>query len=170
MFSFNFLVIVALSLTIFKRFEAKSKSRKLRHHHDHRETTETTETTEKSRAMALCAGSKMLGDALGVIDQSRAVFGTTITTVITHCDELNENDLKLLQENNVTSFNLCNGVGLFGQSYQSTAKRLRSWWCKAAALILVPYDEVMVVDLDVIWFKRPDLLFTAKGPIYYLFS
>ena len=48
-------------------------------------------------------------------------------------------------------------------SIDKARKRLRSWWCKPAAAIIAPYDEVMIVDLDVIFFKNPEILFTAKG-------
>jgi hypothetical protein len=42
-------------------------------------------------------------------------------------------------------------------------KRLKSWFCKSAALIISPFNETMVVDLDVIFFKKPDLLFESSA-------
>ena len=42
-------------------------------------------------------------------------------------------------------------------------KRLRGFFCKVAALIVSPYPETMLLDLDVVFFKSPHLLFDAPA-------
>ena len=71
----------------------------------------------------------------------------------------------LLSSNNITILNICPETShhILGMSIDKSRKRLRSWWCKPAAAIVAPYEEVMIVDLDVIFFKNPEILFTAKG-------
>ena len=115
--------------------------------------------------MGLCASSNMLDDAIAIVEQTRNVFNSSLPAFLMHCDELNSNHVKKLEENSIQSFNLCNGNGLFDMSYETTTRRLRSWWCKAATLVLAPVDEVMVVDVDVIFFKNPEFLFTTKGKL-----
>jgi len=52
---------------------------------------------------------------------------------------------------------ICGG----GQLSYAFQKKLRSFFCKAAALYLSPFEETLLLDIDVVWFKKPDLLFEA---------
>eukprot|EP01034_Spumella_vulgaris_P031852 gene31852-39344_t len=48
-------------------------------------------------------------------------------------------------------------------THDETKHRLHSWFCKTAAVILSPFRETIVVDLDVVFFQQPDLLFEAPA-------
>ena len=115
------------------------------------------------RGMVLCTGTKTLDDAISVVSHIRHVWNSSIPAYVMHCDELNQVNSDHLQVNNIVSYNMCNSQGLFGMSYEDTIKRLQNWWCKAAALVLAPMKEVIVVDIDVVFFKNPELLFETKG-------
>lgn len=59
----------------------------------------------------------------------------------------------------------CRQSVIFSTDHSAMRKRLRarlrSWFCKAAALVLAPFDEVMVIDVDTVWFRAPDVVFQA---------
>ncbi len=115
-----------------------------------------------SRGMVICAGPKLLHDAAAIIYQTRIVFKSSLPIAIMHCDELNNDDEIFLQTHkNVTIMNICKGQGQFGMNYEQTKHRFHSWFCKPAALYLSPFQHTMVADTDVVFFKKPDLLFTA---------
>ncbi len=158
-----------------------------KHHINHQHLKEGMPSKKKSlvlqseseyspdRGIVLCAGTKMVDDALDVIEQTRNVFNSSINFGIMHCDELSASlinkSFNSLQ--NVQVVNMCNGsAGLFNMTYDQTKKRLRTWFCKTAALVLSPFKETMVVDIDVVFFKKPDLLFNSPaykrtGTLYF---
>jgi hypothetical protein len=120
----------------------------------------------KSRGMVLCGGNHMVKDALSVIDQTRIIWKSNLLITVAHCGELNDDNIDYLQAINVTVLDICKnstGSEIFGMSRDHGLKRLKSWFCKTAALILSPYDDTMVVDLDVIWFKNPEVLFDSPA-------
>lgn len=107
----------------------------------------------------------MIDDARAVIHQVRIIFHSNLPIAITHCDELDHDVEKRFNDfTNIHIVNLCNGEGLFGMSHDDTKRRLHSWFCKTASLILSPFNETIVSDLDVVWFKQPDKLF--ESPVY----
>jgi len=59
--------------------------------------------------------------------------------------------------------NKTGGDTILGMTMEAAHKRLKSWFCKTAALILSPYQETLISDLDVVWFKSPDVLFESPG-------
>lgn len=121
-------------------------------------------TANKRRGAALCTGAKMIADAKAVIDQFRNVWNSALPIAIIHCEELNaDHTAAFSDEINVQVFDICQHGALFGMDHHAMRHRLRSWYCKAATLILAPFDEVMVVDLDTIWFKKPDIMFDAPS-------
>ena len=124
-----------------------------------------TNANTKSRALMYCVGNHAVQAALLTIEPLRTIFNTSSTIVAAHCDELSESNIDILQYNNITVLNICpnNTNTILGLPSVVAKKRLRSWWCKPAAVVLAPYDEVMLVDVDAIWFKNPETLFNAKG-------
>jgi hypothetical protein len=124
-----------------------------------------TEQTIKGKAIALCSSSSTLNNAIYGAEQIRNVWNSTIPVYIVHCDEIDPHMLDATNMANVSLFNICEDHLSLAKRYSRDVlrRRLRSWWCKAAAIITIPHEEVMVVDLDVIWFNYPDLLFQTKG-------
>ncbi len=119
-----------------------------------------------NRGVVLCAGNHMVGDALDVIEQTRNVFNSSINFAVMHCDELNADvvNKSFHSLKNVQVIDMCKGnVGLFNMTSAQTKKRLRTWFCKTAALVLSPFKETMVVDIDVVFLKQPDLLFNSAA-------
>lgn len=120
----------------------------------------------KSRGIALCTGTKMIDDAFAIIEQIRRVWNSSMPVYIAHCSEIDSSAFNIQSKfNNVYLLNICEKNDIFGMDNSTKFHRLRSWWCKAASIILAPVDEVMIVDLDVIFFKNPELLFNAQGYI-----
>lgn len=105
-----------------------------------------------------------MDDARAVIYQVKQIFHSTLPIAILHCDELDSSiDQRFADFSDVRVVNICNGKGLFGMNHEDTKRRLRSWFCKTAALILSPFNETIVSDLDVVWFKQPDKLFDSPA-------
>lgn len=120
----------------------------------------------KSRGMVLCGGDHMMKDIIAIIDQTRIIWKSNLPVTVAHCGEIYDNNVNYLQTINATVLNICqNSTGdtVFGMNADEASKRLKSWFCKTAALILSPYDETMVVDLDVIFFKNPEVLFDSPA-------
>ena len=127
----------------------------------------------QEKGISLCAGNHIIKDAFYVVDQLRNVWNSTLPIAINHCGELNEGNIKMMESfNNVFVWNICD-FEKFGDKKTNTllnmdlgtaTKRLKSWFCKTASLILSPFNETMVVDLDVVFFKQPDILF--RSPAY----
>jgi len=124
------------------------------------------------RGISLCAGPHIFKDALYVIDQVRTIYNSTLPIAINHCNELHNGHIDLTYGYaNIFEWNLCNIDTLGNKDTQTilnmnindAEKRLKSWFCKTAALILSPFNETMVVDLDVIFFKKPDILFDSPA-------
>ena len=63
----------------------------------------------------------------------------------------------------LTIHNFCERAPVLGKMTLSAARyRLRGFLCKIAALIHSPFEETIVVDADVVWFKKPEILFESK--------
>ena len=120
---------------------------------------------EYSRGVVMCVGDKGVGDAISSIEPLRTVFHITMPVTVAHCDEISQENLNLLYSHNITTLDICprSESTIFGMPIEKARKRLRSWWCKPAAVVMVPYDEVMLVDVDAIFFKNPETLFNTKG-------
>lgn len=113
--------------------------------------------TTPSRGMLLCTGARMVEDAKAVIYQTREVWNSTLAISVAHCGELGGDLLGMFAGMNVSALDICGGTLL------ASPKRLRGWFCKAAALVLSPYVETMVVDLDTVWFKSPEVVFSSPA-------
>jgi len=123
-----------------------------------KEQQQQQQQQQKSRGMMLCTGGAMINDALYAIYQTRTLFNSSLPIAIMHCNELPADVIAGFEAlEGVTVQNICAAGALASQ------KRLRSWFCKTASLVQSPYIEAMVVDLDVVWFKKPDLLFDSNA-------
>lgn len=110
------------------------------------------------KAYLTCVGHKNGYNGRALINQMR-LWNSTFPIIIAHCNELQPKDLYLL--NSVSGahvMNVCEQP-VFGLDGTALTRRLRSYFCKSAALLLAPVKEVMLVDLDVIWFSNPESLF-----------
>jgi hypothetical protein len=118
-------------------------------------------TESQDRGISMCVGSRMIRDARGVLDQIRNIHNSTVPVSIIHCRELTLEDSTFIHADfaNVQFIDICQHGTRFGKHHSDMRKRLRSWFCKAAAVILSPFDEVMVMDLDTIWIENPDTVF-----------
>jgi alpha-N-acetylglucosamine transferase len=120
----------------------------------------------KSRGIILCGGNHMVKDAEAVHDQTRIIWKSDLPVTMAHCGELYDNSIHYLESINITVLDICQnktGNTILGMTMEVASKRLKSWYCKTAALILSPYEETLISDLDVIWFKSPDVLFESPG-------
>lgn len=115
----------------------------------------------QDRGIAMCVGGNMVADALGVLDQIRNVHNSTLPVAIVHCEELSLEHSILFHDSfeNIHLLDICEHGTAFGMHHVDMMKRLRSWYCKSAAIIRAPFKEVMVIDLDTVWFSNPDKVF-----------
>jgi Mannosyltransferase putative len=94
------------------------------------------------------------------------IWNINIWITVFHCDEITENNVQFLLGSSplIRVIDLCpaNKTTIFGMKKRAARDRLRSWYCKVAALVESPFPETLVTDLDVVWFKQPVKLFTAK--------
>lgn len=93
-------------------------------------------------------------------------WNINIWITIFHCDEIDPDSIEFLLNTSplVRIIDLCpqNQSTIFGMPPAEAKKRLRSWYCKVAALVASPFPETIMTDLDVVWFQQPTKLFTAK--------
>ena len=111
-----------------------------------------------SRGMLLCTGGKMVKDAMAMIYQVHEIWKLDMAISIVHCGELNDDTQKQFRAKNASILNICDGTDNLADY-----RRLRGWFCKTAALVRSPYNESLVVDLDVVWFKSPDVIFNSSA-------
>jgi hypothetical protein len=125
------------------------------------------------RGVVLCAGARQIPDAMGVIRQFRHVFNLTdLNITIAHCNELSSEHTTYLKAKRVNELNMCVNETVLGMSKDVAAGRLRGFFCKAAALVLSPYRDTIISDLDAVFFKDPTTLFSSRqyletGAIYF---
>jgi hypothetical protein len=116
------------------------------------------------KGIAMCTAKRALKDARSMIYQVRSIFNSSLPIAISHCNELPDWQIVQFQdEKDIIFVNVCqNNETVIRLDQWSLQRRLRSWYCKAATLVFVPFREVIVMDLDTIWFKNPDTLFSYK--------
>ena len=88
--------------------------------------------------------------------------------MIAHCSEISPENQERIKSIDpcVIVTDICaesSDGRIFGMEKQAGRKRLRSFYCKVAALYYSPFPETMVVDVDVAWFKSPDVVFDYVG-------
>lgn len=113
------------------------------------------------RGFLLCSSAKMAIDVIKMVWQIRHFWKSELPIAIAHCEELHilAEALKSIDPW-ITLLDVCKDHFLTVEVNERHQK-LRGFSCKPAAIVLSPFDETMFVDLDVVWFKSPDLLFSS---------
>ena len=114
------------------------------------------------RGLLMCSGADSLFlEAVTMIEQLRSHNSSSmLPIVVSHCAELGAKSTAILQSiEAVHVMNICGKQALKGSFFQE--KRARGFFCKAISLVLSPFQETLLVDSDVIWFRRPELLFDS---------
>jgi len=126
---------------------------------------------------AMCVGdeSSMISDALFTIHRFRSSWKSTYPITVAHCAELSNANIRIIinaHNDAIQEAQLLDALGnppelhiadLCQGALAVKKRRLRSWFCKTAALVTSTYRHTMLIDTDLIWFQNPDLLFTAPG-------
>eukprot|EP01031_Cornospumella_fuschlensis_P032846 gene32846-39717_t len=119
----------------------------------------------EDRGFVSCAGMHLIPDLFRAVYEFRVHWNLYLPVTIYHCNELDLGKLHIFDElRNVQFVDLCppGKELIFGMSRAAAAKRLRGFFCKIAALISAPYKEVIVMDLDTVFFKNPARLFETE--------
>ena len=120
----------------------------------------------KSKGIVFCSNNNTIGDAFASVLYLKSLFSWSHNFTVAHCNELENADIVKLSINSITNLNLCSSDdNMLNMTLIQRQERFRSWWCKPAALLMAPYDEVMLVDLDVVWFQNPAILFKSIGKL-----
>ena len=120
-----------------------------------------TGRTPVGAGMVMCVGNdaSLIAGALYTIQELRSTWKSLLPVAVNHCNELSTQTQSLFTKfQNVTVENMCDD-----NTPKTERKRLKGWFCKTKALISSKFEETLVVDTDVLWFKDPTLLFNAPG-------
>lgn len=120
-----------------------------------------TGQTPLGKGMVMCVGNdaSLIAGALYTIQELRNVWKSLLPVAVNHCNELSIQTQSLFTKfQNVTVVNMCDN-----NTPKTERKRLKGWFCKTKALITSKFEETLVVDTDVLWFKDPTQLFNAPG-------
>jgi hypothetical protein len=116
--------------------------------------------------MMMCAANKMIPDVIKMIRQTRDLWKSRLSYAVSHCGEISHDKKQVVWriEKNVQFVDLCstNKKTVFGMDPHYARRRLRGFFCKVGALIASPFQQTMVVDLDVVWMQQPDRLFESR--------
>jgi hypothetical protein len=120
------------------------------------------DSTEKGFLM--CAGNHMVPHVLKMIWQLKHQWKSSYGISVAHCGEITGQNQNLISAMHpeVKLVNLCSESTVFGMPVAQAYYRLRGFYCKIAAMISSPFPQTMLLDLDVVWFQSPDLLFDSK--------
>lgn len=130
-------------------------------------------TVSKRRGIVTCAGDGQVSDVFKLVWTIESVWETKVKKfgfTVAHCSEISQKNINLILQlipyGNVVDICDARQIGrssIFGMNYRQAKKRLQGFYCKVAALIVSPYPETMLLDLDVVFFKSPHLLFHAPA-------
>ena len=117
-------------------------------------------STKKGRGIVVCAGEgEIFLETLAMIEQTRFRAESILPITVAHCSELSSKSIDILSSiTDVTIMNICED-----SAFDAIQGKLRGFFCKPAALLRSPYEETMLVDSDVVWFKNPAYLFDAPA-------
>ena len=122
---------------------------------------------ESQRGIALCGYNKMSSHTFRQIWWIRYLFNSRLPIIVYHCSELNDENIHIIKllVPDIQVVDMCSGenmdrLSLTGEEAEGI---FRGFQCKIGAILLSPFEEVMTIDLDVIWFKSPDILFESDG-------
>jgi hypothetical protein len=126
----------------------------------------------------MCSSNKhhMITGTVRMVYMIRRTMNSSLPIAIFHCSEISYENQRKLQtmDSALTIHNFCERTPVLGKMTLSAARyRLRGFLCKIAALIYSPFEETIVVDADVVWFKKPEILFDSKeykstGSLFFL--
>ena len=152
--------------------------RQLYHQMHNNRSSESSEsntgiTVSKRRGIVTCAGDGQVSDVFKLVWTIESVWETKVKKfgfTVAHCSEISQKNINLILQlipyGNVVDICDARQIGrssIFGMNYRQAKKRLQGFYCKVAALIVSPYPETMLLDLDVVFFKSPHLLFHAPA-------
>ena len=161
---FNSLLFALSLFSILGLLNLLSYSRLPQIDENHQQTTNVhslTGRTSVGKGMVMCVGNdaSLIAGALYTIQQLRKSWKSTLPVSVNHCNELSIDTQSLFTKfHNVTVENICDN-----NTPKIERKRLKGWFCKTRALIISKFDETLVVDTDVLWFKDPTQLFNAPA-------
>ena len=119
----------------------------------------------KKRGIVICASESQSSNLIDTLHFIRNKWKSELPITIAHCNEiLNTSDSKY-SSYSINFLNICRYRLSSFNSIQDQTKRLKSFFCKPAALVSSPFQETMIVDVDILWFNQLDLLFEAPGYI-----
>jgi len=124
-----------------------------------------TNVAPSDRGIVLCSSNKMIPDVLKMIFQIRHIHKSSMQFAVFHCGEIEQESQDLITRvswQTVRFFNLCDEPIVAGMSLDSARYHLRGFMCKIGAVIRSPFNETMLMDLDVVLFKQPERLFESK--------
>jgi len=134
-------------------------------HHSHHHSNAVNGTSD--RGYVLCGNNKHRLDLIRMHYQLRHTWKSSLPIAIMHCDELYEDSINLLKslDDMIVIIDICPDTEqtIFNMSTKVSQKRLRSFFCKVAALIRSPFNDTMILDSDTIWFDNPENLFYSKS-------
>lgn len=119
-----------------------------------------TQSPHSNSGIVMCVteDQSMIAEIQYMIKQIRNDFKSNISISLAHCAELSMSTTeKMRAMTSVFVEDIC------ASASKAQKQKLRSWFCKPAALAKSCYQQTMLIDTDLIWLKSPDLLFSAPS-------
>jgi hypothetical protein len=129
-------------------------------------------SSNHDRGFVFCGGVHHIPDILGVVHQLRHIWKLNMSVTVAHCGEMDDDAVKYLNGKHINVMNMCVNETVVGMTRDFASHRLRGFFCKAAALVLSPYQETIISDLDVVFFKDPLSVLASRayqetGAVYF---
>jgi hypothetical protein len=140
---------------------------------DHNENVESaafanyswTADMPPSRGFVMCSGKRHIRYIRRNIYLLRTLWGSQLPVAVAHCRELSEVYQQTLHrlDPTIKFIDLCEREPIFGLPFHKAQKVLQGFYCKIGALLKSPFRETILMDVDVAWLNRPELMFNVKG-------
>eukprot|EP01038_Epipyxis_sp_PR26KG_P015733 gene15733-21298_t len=134
----------------------------------------STEIRTMKKGYLMCGSNKMTIEIIKMIWQIKYAWKSKLLIAIAHCGEIKQSNLELLRmfDMNIIIVDVCKVFPIYGMGEVELKWRLRGFFCKVAGLLQSPFQQTLLVDLDVIWLKNPELLFNTPqfietGALYF---
>lgn len=110
--------------------------------------------------IVVCAGEgEFFLEMITMVEQTRYTLQSQLPIAVAHCDELSAGSIAIVTSiPDVRVINICSEHHPY---FRDLKPRLSGFFCKPAALLQSPFRHTIVVDTDVIFFKKPELLFNS---------